>query len=301
MPSIAARIIKLYTRAVIKIDPKSPEHLVSHLRKTMGNPPPSPFPLPRKVRLAKFKEGNIQGDWMQIKYPKMVILYLHGGGYICGKTSTYFPVCGKLAADLDAEIYLPDYRLAPEHRFPAAVEDAVEAYELLLKRGWQPQQICIAGDSAGGGITLATLLKLRDLKRPLPACAVAFSPFADMSASAKSHSANNKSDAILSAKMLELGEKIYVGEADPKHPYASPVFGEFTGLPPLFLTVCEDECLRDDTYEIEGKAKAAGVPITIISRRELLHVWPIFYPLLPEAKKDIKQTVAFIKLHLNLE
>ncbi len=300
MPSIATRLVKMYTRLIIKHDPKSEEHLVKHLRKTMGNPPPSPFPLSKKIRLAKFQEGSIHGDWMQIKFPKMVILYLHGGGYICGKTRTYFPLCGKLASDLTAEVYLPDYRLAPENRFPAAVEDSVKAYELLLIRGWKPEQICIAGDSAGGGLTLATLLKLRDDGRPLPACAVVYSPFADMTASAKSHASNDKTDAILSKKMLALGEEVYVGKQDPKHPYASPIYGNFRGFPPLLVTVSEEECLRDDAYKVIDRANEASVTVTLISRQDLMHVWPIFYPMLPEARNDVNETINFIKKHIKL-
>lgn len=298
MPSIAARLVKLYTRTVIKLDPQSPEHLVAHLRKTMGNPPPYPFPLARGVRLSSFQTAAVRGDWMQRRNPGCVILYLHGGGYVCGKTRTYFPLCSKLSSDLNADVYLPDYRLAPEHRFPAAVEDSVQSYEMLLSRGWQAEQICIVGDSAGGGLTLATLLMLRDEQKPLPACAVAFSPFADLTAQARSHAVNTLTDAILSEKMLAYGESLYADEVDRKHPYASPVFGDYTGLPPLMLTVCEDECLRDDTYEVMARAQAASVEVRLISRQDLLHVWPIFYPFLPEARKDLQEVACFMRSKL---
>lgn len=297
MTSLAARALRLYSRAVIRQRrPASKEALVRHLRRTMDHPPPLPAAMPSCVRLATFSGHGIHGDWLQVKSAQRAILYLHGGGYVAGVTKTYHALCGKLAKELDADVFMPAYRLAPEHPFPAALDDAVATYELMLAHGWQPQHIVISGDSAGGGLALATLLKLRDDGRPLPSCAIAMSPYADLTITAKSHATNDATDAMLSERMIAIGDDLYVRrEGDKQNPHASPVLGDFTGLPPLLVTVDEEECLRDDAYEVIARAKKAGVPISLISRSGVVHVWPVFYPLLPEARQDVKKIVTFIR------
>lgn len=295
MPSLAARAIKLYTRQVIRKVPAARQELVAHLRRTMNNPPPLPFVMPPMVRLTTFANDQVHGDWLQVKSARRAVLYLHGGGYVAGVTRTYHPLCSRFATELQADVFLPDYRLAPEHPFPAAVEDAIAAYDMLLAHGWRPEHIVVAGDSAGGGLTLATLLKLRDDGKPLPAAAIVMSPYADLTISARSISGNDRTDALLSRAMMTNGKGLYARtEADARHPHASPVFGDFTGLPPLLVTVEEEECLRDDAYAVVARAREAGVDVSLVSRRGLLHVWPIFWPLLPEARQDVAKMVAFV-------
>lgn len=295
MPSLIARAIKLGARLSIKHTPSSPDSLVRHLRRHMNNSP-VPVLMAAGVRAETWRESGLAGDRLVVAQPTQVILYLHGGGYVCGKTRTYHNFCSRLARELDAEVWLPDYRLAPEHPFPAAIEDALAAYEMLLKKGWRPQQITIAGDSAGGGLTLGTLLALRDAGRPLPKCAVVLSPFADVRSIAPSITRNDDSDWMLGKAMLEMGDGIYArSPKDALHPHASPALGDYTGLPPLFITVCEEECLRDDAYAVEARAKAAGVPVTLFSRQDVLHVWPIFVPVMPEAREDLKRIANFIR------
>lgn len=295
MPSLIARAIKLGARLSIKHTPSSQASLVRHLRRHMNNSP-VPVLMAAGVRAETWREHGLAGDRLVVAQPTQVILYLHGGGYVCGKTRTYHNFCSRLARELDAEVWLPDYRLAPEHPFPAAIEDALATYEMLLKKGWRPQQITIAGDSAGGGLTLGTLLALRDAGRPLPKCAVVLSPFADVRSIAPSISQNDGSDWMLGKAMLEMGDGIYArSPKDALHPHASPALGDYTGLPPLFITVCEEECLRDDAYAVEARAKAAGVPVTLFSRQDVLHVWPIFVPVMPEAREDLKRIANFIR------
>lgn len=296
MSSLPARALKLITRVTIRHEPASAADLVRNLRRSMNNPPPVAL-IPRSVRRTRFGNGgSVQGDWLQVKTAKRAILYLHGGGYIAGVTRTYHSLCARLASQLDADVFLPDYRLAPEHPFPAAVDDAVAAWNWLLDLGWEPEQIVIAGDSAGGGLTLALLLALRDSGRTLPAAAIAMSPFADMTATAGSHIRNDSTDAILSASMLAIGESLYVRDPEQRrHPHASPVFGDFAGLPPLLVTVSDDECLRDDAYAVVKRAQQANVPVQLINRPDLPHVWPIFWPLLPEARADVARMIDFVK------
>lgn len=295
MPSLTAHSFKLFSRMYIRHNPKSADSLVAHLRRSM-NHSPLPVVLPPGVRAVAWQDGDLHGDRLVVDKPEQVILYLHGGGYVCGKTRTYFNMCSRLAREVNAEVLLPDYRLAPEHPFPAAIEDAVASYEYLLRRGWRPDQITIAGDSAGGGLTLGTLLCLRDNNRPLPRCAIVISPFADVHATNPSIRGNDATDFMLGAAMLEVGRNVYAPTPlAAAHPYASPALGDFKGLPPLFITVCDHECLRDDAYAVEAKARAAGVPVTLLSRPDLFHVWPIFAPFLPEAREELPRMANFIR------
>lgn len=296
MPSLIARVVKAGSRLTIRHQPKSADSLVRHLRRTMGNPPMVTL-LPRGVTLSPFREGNLKGDWLRVAKPRQVLLYLHGGGYVCGTPKTYHNLCGRLAKALEADVLMPAYRLAPEHPFPAAVDDALEAYDFLLRQGWRGDQISVAGDSAGGGLTLALLLALRDRQLPLPKCAVVYSPYADVTMAQPSRRYNDGKDDMLSYRMLEVGMDVYVQNGDHENPYASPVNGDYTGLPPLFITVCEQEIFRDDAYRVADAARAAGVPVSLLARNDLLHVWPIFVPILPEAREDLEKVARFINAH----
>jgi acetyl esterase/lipase len=176
------------------------------------------------------------------------------------------------------------------------VDDATASYELLLERGWRPDQITIAGDSAGGGLALGTLLSLRDRRRPLPRCAVLLSPFADLRIVNPSIRDNDRTDWMIGTRMLEMGHGLYTrSDEDTLHPYASPALGDFTGLPPLYITVCEQECVRDDAYAVADAAFKAHVPVTLNTRPDLVHVWPILVPVLPEAREDLRNIVGFIR------
>lgn len=293
MVSFATRAVKAYSRLVIKKDPTSSAQLVKHFRRALSSPLP-PL-LPRTVTRHSFQGNGIQGEWLRVKNPSMAVLYLHGGGYIAGNPRTYLTLCGAFAKELHADVFLPDYRLAPEHPFPAAVEDAVASYRLLLER-FEPRQIAVVGDSAGGALSLATLLAARDAGLPMPRCAVAYSPFADMTAPAGSRQTNAHSCDMFTPNTYVVDLALYARtEEERRHPYASPVFGDYHGLPPLMVTVDEGECLRDDAYQVAARAQEAGVEVTFISREGLLHVWPVFYPLIPEAREDIKRTIRFIQ------
>lgn len=221
MPSLIARVIKLGARLTIKHIPENQESLIRHLRIHMNQSPPVLMPF--GVKATGWQADGLRGDRLVVEAPSQAILYLHGGGYVCGKTKTYHNFCGRLAKALGAEVWLPDYRLAPEHPFPAAIEDAVASYELLLKKGWRADQITIAGDSAGGGLALGTLLALRDAGRPMPKCAVLLSPYADVRAINPSITQNDATDWMLGTAMLEVGRGAYARTPqDVLNPYASP-------------------------------------------------------------------------------
>lgn len=297
MPSLLANVVKWGANYSINRKPEGVDALLKHLRTHMNRSPiPTFLPLGVSVRAWQFE--GLQGDSVSTKKPSRAVLYLHGGGYLCGKTKTYHNFCSRLAKATNAQVILPDYRLAPENPFPAAVEDAVKAYSGLLNAGWHPSKISVAGDSAGAGLALGMLLALRDQKIPLPACAILMSPLADLRTINPSITKNDASDWMLSSYILQMQRHLYAQTPEAMmNPYASPVFGDFTGLPPFFITVCEQECLRDDAYIVADKARAAGVPVVFVSREDLLHIWPIFVPIMPEAKEDLQRMIYFIHAH----
>jgi monoterpene epsilon-lactone hydrolase len=296
MPSLIARVVKRVSRVVVKREPRTRDDLVRHLRRAFSIQTIPPL-LARGTRVEQAK-GSVRGEWIRVASPERVLLYIHGGGYIGGVTSTYHNLCSRLAVAASADVFLARYRFAPEHPFPAAHDDVVAAYTSLLDAGHRPEQIVVAGDSAGGGLTLGLLLALRDRGIALPRAAIVLSPLADLTFTSPSIDACDATDAMLSTHLLRLGADVYVrSEADRDNPYASPAFGEYTGLPPLFIAVCETECLRDDAYAVAAKAREAGVSVTFLARPDLLHVWPIFAPVMPEARADLQKMVAFIREH----
>jgi acetyl esterase/lipase len=296
MPSLIARLIKLGSRARIKRRPTSGPALVKHLRATL-NSPAFPLRLPKNVTLSRFAGVDVHGESLSTANPNMAVLYLHGGGFIAGHPRVYRNLAAQLATKLDAHVVVPDYRLAPEHPFPAAIDDALAAYAYLRGHGYAAHEISVAGDSAGGGLALALLLALRDRGEPMPRCGVAFSPFADHSLEAASISANDASCDMFTRDLILAGRGIYVRLDQRREPYASPVFADFTGLPPLLITVSEQECLRDDSYGVLARAREANVSAELVSRQDMPHVWPIFVPYMPEAMADLARVVTFIRRH----
>lgn len=296
MASLQATTLKFFLRLWVKRDLDSKAALVRHLRSAMDSRL-FPSPLPSGVRMQPGIVAGVAGEWLHVKDPRMTLLYLHGGAFIGGKLATYHTFCGELARRLQARVFLPDYRLAPEHPYPAATDDSFLVYRQLLTELAGKHPLVLAGDSAGGNLTLVTLLRARDEDLPMPACAVTLSPGADATGTLMSLAANSDSDAMLSRKMIDMAVDIYLAGADPIHAYISPCRGNYTGFPPLMVTVSEQECLRDDAYIVAYKARQAGVRVEMLSRPDMPHVWPIFHLLLPEARQDMHALVRFIEEH----
>jgi len=231
-------------------------------------------------------------DW------KRHVLYLHGGAYTIGSPSCYRHVTWRIAAATRALVLAIDYRLAPEHPFPAAVEDAERAYRWLLCEGAEPAKIAVMGDSAGGGLALALLLKLRDAGVALPAAAVALSPWTDLALTGASLTLNAKADPMLHAAPVPGLAKNYLAGADPRNPYASPLYGDPTGLPPTLIQVGSDEILRDDAIRMADRMRSAGCTIEIEIWPRMPHVWHLFAPVLPEARRAIARIGSFVGQHL---
>ncbi|MCA9972741.1 MAG: alpha/beta hydrolase [Anaerolineales bacterium] len=223
-----------------------------------------------------------------------VMLYLHGGGYVQGSPLTHRDLASRLALGCGLRVLLIDYRLAPEHPFPAAVQDAAAAYRWLLAGGIAPRSLVVAGDSAGGGLSLALLLALRDANEPLPACGVLLSPWTDLALTGASLHANGPADVSLTLPQLTEYAAWYLGEAAATTPLASPLYAELGGLPPLFLQVGTAEILLDDARRLETAVRAAGGDITCDEWPEMFHGWQGFAGLMPEAVEALARVGAFV-------
>ena len=245
---------------------------------------------------------KFQGEWLSTDAsdPDRRILYLHGGSWMAGRVEKYRPHIARIAAATNSVVLAIDYRLAPENPFPRGLEDCVTAYEWMRRNGPEninaASSLFIMGDSAGGNLTLATLLVLKDRQIDMPDAAVALSPATDMSWSSPSIKTNSKSDVALNAKLMPMVSYGYLQKkVDPKTPYASPLFGDLEGLPPLLLQVGDTEILLDDAVSFVEKAKAVGVDATLEVFPDMPHVFQAFAPYLPEASRALDSIGYFIK------
>jgi len=216
--------------------------------------------LPADVVCEKVEAGGVNAEWIAAPgaTADRVILYLHGGGYVIGSINTHRAMISRIARASDARALAIDYRLAPEHPFPAAVEDAIASYRWLLAQGYKPGRIVIAGDSAGGGLTIAALLAIRDARLPMPAGAVPISPWTDLEGTGDSVRTRAARDLMVTQENLAHSAKQYYGAHDPKDPLVSPVHANFRGLPPMLIHVGDAEILLDDATRVAKSAKAAG-------------------------------------------
>ncbi|MGF6296050.1 alpha/beta hydrolase [Paraburkholderia youngii] len=246
-------------------------------------------------------DAPLVGEWLErvdggtAGGAEPTVLYCHGGGYYFCSPRTHRSLTFALATRADARLFSLDYRLAPEHRFPAALDDATAAYRQLLAMGIAPSSIVIAGDSAGGGLALATLVALRDASAPMPAGGLLFSPWTDLATTGASLRTNDSVDPMFCGASIERAAKVYLGDASPTHPYASPVYADLHGLPPLFLQAGSTEVLLDDTRRVADNAHAAGVDCECEVWKNLPHVWPMFAPFMPEANRALDRAAAFVR------
>ena len=251
---------------------------------------------PRRVETTAVDAGGVKADWIVTppSHRDRHVLFLHGGGYRVGAPSTYRHLTWRIAEAARARLLVIDYRLAPEHPFPAAVEDAFAAYRWLLANGAEPRRLVVMGDSAGGGLALALLLKLRDDGLPLPAAAAVLSPWTDLASTGASLSANARSDPVINADEIPKFAADYLAGADPRNPYASPLYGDPTGLPPTLIQVGGDEVLRDDAARMADNMRRAGCQVDLQIWPRVPHVWHLLAPILPEARAAIAQIGAFV-------
>jgi len=222
-----------------------------------------------------------------------VICYFHGGGYWAGSAAGWQSIGSFLARACGAKVLLVEYRLAPENPFPAAVQDALAAYRWLLTEV-AADRVVLAGDSAGGGLAPATLLALRDEGLALPAGCACLSPWSDLTNSGASFATNSETDQLFSKEAADQSAARYLGDADPTHPHASPVFGDWQGLPPLLIQAGGAEVLEDDARNLAAAAQAAGVNVRLEIFEDMPHVWQYAYPAFPEAVEAVENIARFV-------
>ncbi|MFM0613350.1 alpha/beta hydrolase [Paraburkholderia nemoris] len=243
----------------------------------------------------------LQGEWIEradgasTSGNAPTVLYCHGGGYYFCSPRTHRSLVFGLATRANAPIFSLDYHLAPEHRFPAGLDDATAAYRQLIANGTPPESIVIAGDSAGGGLALATVVALRDAGDPLPAGCLLFSPWTDLAAAGATIRTNDGLDPMFSGPAIARAAQVYLGDTPATHPYASPVYADMHGLPPLFIMAGSTEVLLDDSQRVADKARAAGVDCELEVWKKMPHVWPLFTPFIPEGGRALDCAAAFVR------
>ncbi len=249
------------------------------------------------VSLDGVDAGGVPAEWVSVpdNESRRVILYFHGGGYTAGSLATHRNLVSRLAKETGFRVLSADYRLAPEHPFPAGVEDAVTVYRWLINsEGCPAEEVFIGGDSAGGGLTLAALLKLRDDGDRLPRAAFCLSPWTDLAMTGDSVTAKAADDPFIEPRALEYLADQYLQGTDPKNPLASPLYADLSGLPPLLIQVGERECLLDDSRRLAEKAAAARVDVTIDVWEGMIHVFQSFAPVAPEGEAGIRRIAEYL-------
>ena len=226
---------------------------------------------------------------------KKVIIHLHGGGYVTGFIDSHLMMCVPMAKALKRKMLVPEYRLAPAHRFPAALEDSLKAYRWLLAQGTNPRDIVLSGNSAGGGLALATALALRDAGDPLPAALICISPWADLTNRGASHTTNARVESVLRMDMLSAWALLYTDASNLTNPLVSPVFADLRGLPLLLIQVGSDEILLDDSITLAEKAKSAGVDVSLSIWDDMWHAWPVLGELIPESGMAFEEMNQFVR------
>jgi phosphinothricin tripeptide acetyl hydrolase len=292
---MADRGIDVVRAHLAKLPP--PESLTTAERRAQYERAEKVFPTPADVKVEHVSAPVAPAEWLRppAAEPGRVVLYLHGGGYVIGSPRSHRHLAAAIAAAAGASALLLDYRLAPEHPFPAAVEDATAAYRWLLEQAVAPARVVIAGDSAGGGLTVATLLALREAGVPLPAAAVCISPWVDLTCGGASYRTKAEADPIVRRAGVEQMAQAYLGPTPPRTPLASPLFADLRGLPPLLIHVGSDEVLLDDAAQLAERARAAGVEATLEVYERMIHVWHWFLPMLAEAETAVEAIGRFVR------
>jgi monoterpene epsilon-lactone hydrolase len=303
MPSLRSRFCRIFIKHLI--GSKFITGLsIDQMRKGMEGATRMAF-LPAKTKVEQTSCDGVSAEWVCAKNvnEKNVVLFLHGGGYNTGSPSTHRELAAHISKASSAKVLLPDYRLAPENPFPAALEDATTSYRWLIESSYSSSKIAIAGDSAGGGLTLVTCISIRDTSDPIPSSLACISPWADLEMTGKSVKTLASMDPMVSLASTQIMASIqimasnYIGSNDPRSPLISPVHADLKDFPPMIIQVGSDEILLDDSRRMAERAKQAGVDLTINIYEGMWHVFHIFYRLMPEAKYAVHELGSFIKNH----
>ncbi|TFH71531.1 alpha/beta hydrolase [Gammaproteobacteria bacterium LSUCC0112] len=293
--SVRSYLISWFLRRRFKPKLLSPDFDAPRFRRSLDKDMGS-NPVAADVEIKPFEQDGLRGEWNipAAESSSQVILYCHGGGYLFGSPLAYRSFTTRLAKQSGASVFVLDYRLAPEHPFPAAADDVIAAYQWLLETR-DPHNIVLAGDSAGAGLCLSLLVQIKDAGLPMPAAAVLLSPYSDLSATGVSLDCNSDSCAMFSGDSIRRAAATYLAGADARDPRASPLFADYSGFPPLLIYVSDSEVLRDDGIRVAEKAAEAGVTTELQIWRGQPHVWPLFVPQLPEAVTVLDEMARFCK------
>jgi epsilon-lactone hydrolase len=258
--------------------------------------------LPKEVEIEPLSIGDRYAEWIKIPETakNKAILYFHGGMYLFGSPQAHRPHVIKFVKGCAMNALVFDYRLAPENPFPAALDDALQAYDYLLSRGYSPVNIVFAGDSAGGGLCLATMLALKDKGLPLPAATAALSPWTDLMLTGKSYQTNKKI-CFSPDGCAENASRMYIGSYSRQNPYISPLYGNLEGLPPLHISAGGNEILLDDSVQFAKKARESGVDVALRIDQGMCHCYPVFGDLFRESKLALAEICQFLRFHSNME
>ncbi len=300
-PSWQAKFFNAYFRKFIRARSwgKDENAVARRARKLFSSPKLARWWGTRNLSIETIKNEKVWGEWLNPKNAKdAVVFYIHGGGFLAGSAASHRPLTGAFANLGNFKIFSVNYRLAPEHRFPTAVDDTFAAYLWLLEQGVKPNKIAIAGDSAGGGLVLSTLLRIFDEKLPLPGCGVCFSPWTDLAATGESAKLNAEKDDMFHPGNSSEFASAYLGNASTFERYASPVFADYdSSFPPILFQVGSTECLLDDSKRIYEKL---GGESRLEVYEEVPHCWQMLNFFVPEARLALKNAVEFIDRHLKI-
>jgi acetyl esterase/lipase len=247
-------------------------------------------PAEADVKSEPVTAGGVKAEWISAPGADSgrAVLYLHGGGYVLGSIKTHRDLMGRISRAAKARVLGVDYRLAPEHPFPAAVDDAVAAYRWMLQQDLNPSRIAVAGDSAGGGLVVATLVAIRDAKLPTPGAGVCLSPWVDLEGIGESMTTREHLDPVVRRDGLKQMAAAYLAGKDPRTPLAAPLYADLKGLPPLLIQVGDAETLLDDSNRLAERARAAGIQVKLEVWPEMIHVFQLFAGFLPEGQQAVQ-------------
>ncbi|KKO05431.1 alpha/beta hydrolase [Pseudohongiella sp.] len=293
--SLRSRFLSWFLRRRFKPKLLRPDFDPARFRKTLDRDM-GKNPIASNVDVEPVQLEGINGEWLipTTCSSRRVVLYSHGGGYLFGSPLSYRAFTSRLAVACDARVFVLDYRLAPEHPFPAAADDVIAAYRYLLNEH-DAADIVLAGDSAGAGLSLSLLVQIRNAGLPMPAATVLMSPYADLAVTGESADKNSATCAMFSGDGIRRAAATYLDGAPATDARASPLYAEYAGFPPMLIYVSDNEVLRDDGIRVAERAAAADVPTDLRIWRGQPHVWPLFVPLLPEATTVIREIGDYIQ------
>jgi len=299
MASLRSSFFRLFTRYYLR--PKfSVDKTVEEHRKALERASRLTF-LPFGTKTELVSINGIKAEWVSVGNvsEEKIILFLHGGTYTFGSINTHRDIAARMSKYSGFKALVLDYRLAPEYPFPAAIEDSTNTFRWLIENGISPDNIAIAGDSAGGGLSLATMSILRDNGDPLPGAAVCFSPWIDLEGTGESNKANIGIDPLIDPEWFDNMAALYVGNNDIKNPQISPIYADLKGFPPMLIQVGSDEVILDDSKRLAERALEAGVEVTLDIWEKMWHVWQSAGGLMPEGTMALQKAGEFIRKHID--